>query len=55
MEYVYVVPDVAEAVQKALEVAAQLAASGENAVPLIYIGGSTYVVSEAVENNRWRK
>ena len=53
MEYVYVVPDVAEAVQKALEVAAQLAASGENAVPLIYIGGSTYVVSEAVENNRW--
>lgn len=43
MTNVYVVPQVADAVAKAREIAA-----GLSGCPLIYIGGSTYVVSEAV-------
>lgn len=46
---VYVVPDVSEAVAKAKEIAACLKLSDSEAEPLIYIGGSTYVVSEAVK------
>ena len=40
---VYVIPHVADAVAKAKEIAESLGSH-----PLIYIGGSTYVVSEAV-------
>ena len=39
---------VADAVRKALELAADIRTSDPAAVPVIYIGGSTYVVSEAV-------
>ena len=42
------VPDVADAVAMARKMAAELTASTPSAIPLIYIGGSTYVVSEAV-------
>ena len=42
-----VVPSVAEAVAAALSLGGKLAADG-GAQPLLYIGGSTYVVSEAV-------
>ena len=49
----YKASDVKEAVQLALEMAAVsdsgVAADNADAGPLIYIGGSTYVVSEAVE------
>lgn len=40
---IYVVPDVRKAVDEALRL------SSNEAAPIIYIGGSTYVVSEAVE------
>ena len=43
-----VVPAVADAVAFAKELASRLVAAGPSAVPLIYIGGSTYVVSEAI-------
>lgn len=43
-----VVPDVADAVAFAKELACHLVAADSSAVPLIYIGGSTYVVSEAI-------
>ena len=39
---------VADAVRKALGVAAEIMSSDPAAVPVLYIGGSTYVVSEAV-------
>ena len=48
MSSVYVVEDVSEAVRKAETIAAGISASQDSAKPLIYIGGSTYVVSEAV-------
>ncbi len=41
----YVVPTVKEAVAKAMEISRKMASLN----PLVYIGGSTYVVSEAVE------
>ncbi|MGM9785963.1 MAG: bifunctional folylpolyglutamate synthase/dihydrofolate synthase [Candidatus Cryptobacteroides sp.] len=41
-------PDVASAVQKALELNAKIVGDRPEAKPLIYIGGSTYIVSEAV-------
>lgn len=40
---IYVIPDVRKAVDEALRL------SSNEAAPIIYIGGSTYVVSEAVE------
>ena len=43
-----VVPAVADAVTFAKELACHLVAADPSAVPLIYIGGSTYVVSEAI-------
>ena len=43
-ENIHVCPTVAQAVKKAGELAASLGTA-----PLIYIGGSTYVVSEAIE------
>ena len=43
-----VVPVVADAVAFAKELAGRLVAACPSAVPLIYIGGSTYVVSEAI-------
>lgn len=48
MSSVYVVEDVSEAVRKAETIAAGISASHDSAKPLIYIGGSTYIVSEAV-------
>ena len=49
---VHVVPDVRSAVEKALEIAASSrdgnACGSSMVLPLIYIGGSTYVVSEAM-------
>ena len=42
------VVSVAEAVRKALDLASEIMSSDPAAVPVIYIGGSTYVVSEAV-------
>lgn len=45
---VHVVENVADAVSLAKCIAASLKAADEAARPLIYIGGSTYVVSEAV-------
>ena len=48
MSSVYVVEDVSEAVRKAETIAAGMSAAHESARPLIYIGGSTYIVSEAV-------
>ena len=45
---VYVMDNVRAAVGKAKEVYAEMTASDTSARPLIYIGGSTYVVSEAV-------
>ena len=48
MSSVYVVEDVSEAVRKAETIAAGISASQDSAKPLIYIGGSTYIVSEAV-------
>lgn len=47
-ENVYVEDTVVEAVRKALVLAEQAKSSASDARPLIYIGGSTYVVSEAV-------
>ena len=46
---VYCVPVVSEAREKAEEVAASIMKADQNARPIIYIGGSTYVVSEAVQ------
>ena len=43
MKNVHVVPCVSDAVEKAKEISASVSDN-----PLIYIGGSTYVVSEAV-------
>lgn len=43
MTKVHVVPQVCDAVAKAMEIA-----SGLMGIPVIYVGGSTYVVSEAV-------
>ena len=48
MSSVHVVEDVSEAVRKAETIAAGISASQDSAKPLIYIGGSTYIVSEAV-------
>lgn len=48
LENVYVKDNVAEAVKLAREIAQKCTADDRNAQPLIYIGGSTYVVSEAV-------
>jgi dihydrofolate synthase/folylpolyglutamate synthase len=45
---VHVAPGVAEAIALARELAAGIVTSDPSARPLIYIGGSTYVVSEAV-------
>ena len=45
---VHVVPDVPDAVTKAREIAESLKSADPEAMPLIYVGGSTYVVSEAV-------
>lgn len=45
---VFVVEDVASAVRFAKELAGQIVKADTSAVPLIYIGGSTYVVSEAI-------
>ena len=44
----FVVADVAEAVAFAKDLANRLVQSDASAAPLIYIGGSTYVVSEAI-------
>ena len=45
---IYVAGTVVEAVEKALELALHVKGSDSSAIPMIYIGGSTYVVSEAV-------
>ena len=45
---VYCVPVVSEAREKAEEIAASVMKNNPDARPMIYIGGSTYVVSEAV-------
>ena len=45
---IYVKSDVAGAVVFALETAARLVSEKPESRPVIYIGGSTYVVSEAV-------
>lgn len=47
---VYVAEVVADAVGLAKKIAAELKDADSSANPLIYIGGSTYVVSEAVSN-----
>ena len=46
--YAVTIPEVTAAVAAAREIAARLIASNPSSIPLIYIGGSTYVVSEAV-------
>ena len=45
---VYVMDNVRAAVEKAEEICAEMTMADPSARPLIYIGGSTYVVSEAV-------
>ena len=45
---VYCVPVVSEAREKAEEIAASVMKNNPDARPMIYIGGSTYVVSEAI-------
>ena len=45
---IYVAGTVVEAVEKALELALHVKGADSSAIPMIYIGGSTYVVSEAV-------
>ena len=45
---VYCVPVVSEAREKAEEIAASVVKNNPDARPMIYIGGSTYVVSEAI-------
>ena len=45
---IYVTGTVVEAVENALGLASHLRVTDSSAVPMIYIGGSTYVVSEAV-------
>ena len=45
---VHVVADVTEAVALARQLALQIVETAPSACPLIYIGGSTYVVSEAI-------
>ena len=47
-ENVHVAENVSEAVSLAKNIAAEMSSSRSDARPLIYIGGSTYVVSEAV-------
>ena len=47
-ERVRVCPDVPDAVHLAQEIAAGMIARNPCSIPLIYIGGSTYVVSEAI-------
>ena len=47
-ENVHVTESVSEAVALAKDIAAEMLSSRSDARPLIYIGGSTYVVSEAV-------
>jgi dihydrofolate synthase/folylpolyglutamate synthase len=44
----YVRSNVEDAVRLAISIASELMTSNSQARPLIYIGGSTYVVSEAV-------
>ena len=46
---IYVIPEVKEAVVKALTIVEEIMQSDSSARPLIYIGGSTYVVSEMVD------
>ena len=48
LENIHVRDNVADAVGLAREIAARLVAADPSSNPLIYIGGSTYVVSEAV-------
>ena len=48
LDNVYVRDNVKDAVALAREIASELTFSDQSANPLIYIGGSTYVVSEAV-------
>ena len=48
ISYIYVAGTVVEAVEKALELAMHIKGADSSAIPMIYIGGSTYVVSEAV-------
>ena len=48
-EDVFVTADVVEAVSMACRIAGEIIQKSSDAKPLIYIGGSTYVVSEAVE------
>ena len=48
ISYIYVAGTVVEAVEKALELALHIKGADSSAIPMIYIGGSTYVVSEAV-------
>jgi dihydrofolate synthase/folylpolyglutamate synthase len=45
---VYCVPVVTEAMTKAVEIAASIQTDDPGSRPMIYVGGSTYVVSEAV-------
>lgn len=48
VENVHVAENVPEAFAMAMNIAAEISSSRSDARPLIYIGGSTYVVSEAV-------
>ena len=48
VENVHVTENVPEAVSLARNIAAEISSSRSDARPLVYIGGSTYVVSEAV-------
>ena len=45
---IYVAGTVVDAVDKALELALHIKSADSSAIPVIYMGGSTYVVSEAV-------
>lgn len=47
---VYVMDNVRAAVEKAEEICAEMTMADPSARPLIYIGGSTYVVSEAISD-----
>ena len=49
-ERVHVCPDVHDAVHLAREIAAGMIVRNPCSIPLIYIGGSTYVVSEAISD-----
>lgn len=48
IDRIYCVGTVIEAMKNAYEIAAGIVAADPDAHPLIYVGGSTYVVSEAV-------